>query len=74
MTMHAMHALYACMHGAYAPSLTSKFKILNVFWTWSVSNWMTHQIDFFNRLLNLKNLVSSNGFKNVRYVIQTALK
>ena len=51
-----------------------KYKILSMFRTWPVGKERTEQINFFNWLSNLKKLVLSNGFKNVRNVIQTALK
>ena len=55
-------------------NLTPKFKILNVFWTWSLGKGKTHQFDCFNWLLILKILVLLNGSKNVQNVIQMALK
>ena len=51
-------------------NLPSKFKLLNVFWTWSVSKGKTQLFDFFNWFSSLKNLVILNGFKNVQNMIQ----
>ena len=42
--------------------------------TWSVSKGKTHQFDCFNWLSILQNLVILNGSKNMRNVIQMALK
>ena len=50
---------------SHLQNLTPKFRILNVFWTWSVSKGKTYQFEFFNWFSNLKNLVIWNGFKNV---------
>ena len=58
----------------YLQNLTPKFKILNVFWTWSVLKENTHQFDCFNWLSIFKNLVILNGSKNVQNVIQITLK
>ena len=43
-------------------NLTRKCKILNVFWTWFVGKGKTEQFNF------------SNGYKNVKNVIQMAFK
>ena len=55
-------------------NLTPKFKILNVFWTCSVSKRKTKQFYVFNCLSNLKNSVTSIDSKNVPNVMQVALK
>ena len=52
---------------AKSQNLTTKCKILKVFWTWP------EERDFFNWLSNIKNFVLSNGSENVRNVIRIAL-
>ena len=55
---------------SHLQNLTPKCKILNVFWTEIASKRRTEQINFFNWLSNVKNLVLSNGFEYVQNVIQ----
>ena len=55
---------------AKSQNLTPKCEILNVFWTWPVSK----DSDLSNWLSDLKKFVLSNGYKNVRNVIEMALK
>ena len=47
-------------------NLTPKCKIFNVFWTRIASKRRTEQLNFFNWLSNVKNLVFSNGSEYVR--------
>ena len=42
----------------------------NVFWTLIASKRRINQLNFFNWLLNVKNLVLSNGCEHVQNVIQ----
>ena len=55
-----------------------KFKILNMFWTWSLSKEKTKQLIFSIgfQIFNFKteNLVISNATKNLQSMIQMALK
>ena len=63
-------ALYFPLPGPnHLQNLPPKCKILNVFWTWIASKRRTEQLNFFNWLLNVKNLVLSNGSEYVRDVI-----
>ena len=55
-------------------NLTPKCKVLNVFWNQRVSKEKNERFDFFYWLSNLKNLVFSNGSKNVQNVIQVGSK
>ena len=63
---------YFPLHGPN--HLQSKFytimKILNVFWTLIAGEKRIEQLNFFDWLSNVKNLVLSNGCKHVRNVIQ----
>ena len=45
-----------------------------VLWTYPVSNGKTEEFNFFNMLSNDQNFVLSNCSKNLRNVIQMALK
>ena len=50
-------------------NLTSKCKILNVFWTKTASKRRIKQFNFFNCFLNVKNLVLSNDSEHMQNVI-----
>ena len=59
---------------SHLQNLTPKFKISNVFWTWSLSKKKTHQFDCFDWLSIFKDLVILSGSNNIRNVMQMALK
>ena len=54
----------------YNQNLTPKCQMLNVFWTKVASKRGIKQLNFFNWLSNVKNLVLSNGSEHVQNVIQ----
>ena len=51
-------------------NLTVKCNVLKVFWTYIVRKRKIEQVNVFNWLSNVKNVVFSNGSKHVRNVIQ----
>ena len=60
------NVLYFPLPGSnHLPNLTPKYKILNVFRTYIANKKKTEQINFFNWLSNVKNLVLSNGSEYV---------
>ena len=54
----------------YNQNFTPQCKILNVFWTLIASTRRIEQLNYFDWLSNVKNLVLSNGFEHVQNVIQ----
>ena len=54
----------------YNQNFIPQCKILNVFWTLIASKRRIERLNFFDWLLNVKNLVCSNGCEHVRNVIE----
>ena len=63
---------YLSLHGPNHLHLKfyTQCKILIVFWTLIASKKRIEQLNYFDWLSNIKNLVYSNGFEHVRNVIQ----